>query len=267
MAYFTEHKPGTPSWVDLMSKDLEASKSFYTSLFGWEAEDQFDPDGNVVYVMFKLEGKNVAGMGQQLPHMSEMPALWNMYISTDDIDATTAAVTANGGAVVMPKMQVMTSGSMAVFTDSAGAAFSVWEPGDHIGAEIGNIANTYSWSELNSRDIDAALPFYAAVFGWTYQANDLPTGTYHLIEGGTEEQGMGGAMAMPPGVPDMVPSHWATYFTVDSLDASLATVAENGGMTVMEPMAIPGIGTFAVVHDSQGANFAMMQPEDQDQGS
>ena len=31
------YAPGTPMWVDLASPDLEASKAFYSSLFGWEA--------------------------------------------------------------------------------------------------------------------------------------------------------------------------------------------------------------------------------------
>ncbi|TLZ31474.1 MAG: VOC family protein, partial [Gammaproteobacteria bacterium] len=38
-----EYAPGTPSWVDLGSPDLEASKRFYRALFGWNAETGDDP--------------------------------------------------------------------------------------------------------------------------------------------------------------------------------------------------------------------------------
>ena len=48
------YEPGTPSWVDLASPDLEASVAFYSSLFGWEAEDQGADAGH--YHMFDDEG-------------------------------------------------------------------------------------------------------------------------------------------------------------------------------------------------------------------
>ena len=162
-------------------------------LFGWEGTAQTDPDGNYIYTMFTKGGKNVAGLGGQPPGMpSDMPAVWNSYIATDDVGATAEKVTAAGGNVMMPPMQVLDSGEMAIFSDPTGAAFSVWKAGEHIGAEIGNEPDTYSWNELMTRDIDAALPFYSAVFGWTYDQQDMgPAGIYHVIAGG-ESGGLGG---------------------------------------------------------------------------
>lgn len=261
MAEFTSHDPGTPSWVDLMSADLDGAKAFYAALFGWHMEDQFDDDGNRIYVMATLDGKSVAGMGAIPPGSPEgMPSVWNTYITVADVEATTAKVAEAGGTVMMPAMQVMTSGRMAVFADPAGAAFSVWQPQDHIGIELGNVANTLTWNELMSRDLAASQAFYSSVFGWNYETGEhMPD--YHLITGG-EAGGLGGLMAMPAEVPDMVPSHWAAYFAVTDLAASSALVSENGGQMVTEPMSAPGVGSFATVHDPTGAMFALMQPED-----
>jgi predicted enzyme related to lactoylglutathione lyase len=261
MPDFTSHPAGTPNWVDLMSPDVDASKAFYTAVFGWDADDQFDDDGNRVYVMFSLAGKSVAGLGGQPPGMPDgMPAVWNNYIATDDVAATADKVSAAGGSVMMPPMQVMDSGEMAIFTDPGGAAFSVWKAGQHIGAQVCNENNTYSWNELMTRDIDTALSFYTAVFGWTYEPQDMgPMGTYHVIAGG-ENEGLGGLMAMPPGVPDMVPNHWGVYFTVESVDATVASIIEAGGQVVNGPMDIPGVGRTATVHDPAGGNFNLMQP-------
>ncbi len=261
MPEFTSHPPGTPNWVDLMSPDVDASKAFYTAVFGWDADDQFDDDGNRIYVMFSLDGKSVAGLGGQPPGMPEgMPPVWNTYIATDDVAATAEKVTAGGGSVMMPPMQVMESGEMAIFTDPGGAAFSVWKAGEHIGAQVCNENNTYSWNELMTRDIDNALPFYSAVFGWSYDPQDMgPMGTYHVIAGG-ESQGLGGLMAMPPDVPDMVPNHWGVYFTVESVDATVDLITGAGGQVVNGPMDIPGVGRMATVHDPAGGNFNVMQP-------
>ncbi|MDW3221108.1 MAG: VOC family protein [Acidimicrobiales bacterium] len=260
MVDFASHEPGTPSWVDLMSPDVDASAQFYTSVFGWESEDQLDDDGNRVYVMFRKDGKAVAGLGGQPPGMGEMPAVWNTYITTADVAETTEKVTANGGSVMMPGMQVMTAGEMAIYTDPTGAAFSVWKPVDHIGAEVGNVENTYSWAELNTRDVDAALPFYAAVFGWEYQSGAAMPG-YHLIAGGTNDEGLGGIMQMAPEVPEMVPNHWATYFSVADVAATVGRIEAAGGSIVMPAMPIPGVGTMVVAHDPAGGNFSVMQPE------
>ncbi len=261
MPEFTSHAPGTPCWVDLMSPDVDGAKAFYTSVFGWAADDQLDDDGNRIYVMFSLGGKNVAGLGGQPPGMGAMPPVWNSYISTADVAATSERVAAAGGSVMMPAMQVMDAGEMAIFTDPAGAAFSVWKAGQHIGAEVGNEPNTYSWNELMTRDIDASLAFYSDVFGWTYDPQDMgPMGTYHVIAGG-ESGGLGGLMAMPPDLPDQVPNHWGVYFMVADTAATIEAITGAGGQIVMGPMTIPGVGTSATAHDPAGGSFSILQPE------
>ena len=148
---------------------------------------------------------------------------------------------------------------MATFADPTGAAFSVWEAGQHIGTELGNVANTYSWNELMTRDLSTAQSFYSAVFGWSFEVMETPNGEYHVIAGG-ENGGLGGMMTMPAEVPEMVPNHWGVYFTVDDLDASVAKVQELGGQVVMPAMEMPGIGRMSTVHDCCNAPFTMMQP-------
>jgi predicted enzyme related to lactoylglutathione lyase len=160
--------------------------------------------------------------------------------------------------VMMPPMQVMTAGEMAIFTDPTGAAISIWKAGDHIGAQIGRVANTYSWNELLTRDAETAKKFYSDVFGWTYDVGAMPDGSYNLIEGGDE--GWGGLMTMPAEMPDMVPNHWAVYFSVADVHTTVAAIKANGGQIVQEPFEIPGIGTTAGVHDPAGGNFNVLQP-------
>ena len=72
MPVFTSHAAGTPSWVDVMSPDVDGSKAFYTTVFGWDATDELDEDGNRIYVSFTLDGKSVAGLGGQPPGMPDL---------------------------------------------------------------------------------------------------------------------------------------------------------------------------------------------------
>ena len=51
MAEFTSHTPGSFSWIELATPDLDGAKNFYGSLFGWETKDLFDAHGNSTYAM------------------------------------------------------------------------------------------------------------------------------------------------------------------------------------------------------------------------
>ena len=53
---------GEPGWIDLASSDPAASHTFYATLFGWSVDVVPDPEAGG-YGMFKLGGKEVAGVG------------------------------------------------------------------------------------------------------------------------------------------------------------------------------------------------------------
>jgi len=100
--------PGTVFWVDLASKDMEASKSFYSKLFGWQPQPIPDPQAGG-YTFFMLSGKMAGAVG---PTMSDQqpPAAWSIYFATNDADATTKAVKQGGGKVITEPMDVMGQG-------------------------------------------------------------------------------------------------------------------------------------------------------------
>ena len=59
MPEFSEYPPGTPSWVDLGSPDVDASARFYGELFGWQAAEAGPPEETGGYRMFMKDGKLV----------------------------------------------------------------------------------------------------------------------------------------------------------------------------------------------------------------
>lgn len=258
MPVFTTHPIGAPCWVDLSSPDVDGAIAFYSAVFGWDHEDSFDPEGTRVYTNFSKDGHVVCGLGEQQPEMAGMPPIWSTYIATDDIAAVTARVEAAGGSVMLPELQVMDVGAMAIYADPTDAVFSVWKAGTHLGSGIANDPDTWSWNELLTRDLDPALDFYASVFGWTYDPQEMPGMVYNVVKLGDAE--IGGAMPMPAEVPDMVPNHWAVYFAVEDAAATIAKVAAEGGTIGSGPDEIPGVGTIAILHDPQGGSFCIMQP-------
>lgn len=263
MSEVNEAVPGVFNWVDLMSPDVDAAKEFYGAVFGWEMKDQYDADGNRIYVMCSLRGRTVAGIGGQTDQMQGAPPMWNSYVATDDIDTTTDLVEPAGGAVLMQPMDIFTSGRMAIYSAPDGAVISAWQPGDHIGAELVNEHGAWIWTELLTRDVAAAEPFYEQVFGWTYDEQDMGEGgTYHLAT--ADDRQMAGIMQMPTDMPDEVPNHWVVYFATAEIQTTIDRCTDNGGQLVWGPEAMPDVGTMATIHDPQGGSFSLMQPESVD---
>jgi predicted enzyme related to lactoylglutathione lyase len=250
----TSHAPGTPSWVDI-GTDVEAAKTFYTGLFGWDTEDAGPVEVAGGYGFFTQGGKAVAGYG---PQQNPGPPFWSTYVTVADVDVTTKAVEAAGGTVLVAPMDVMDAGRMAVYLDSGGAAFSAWQPLGHIGAQLVNEPVSMCWTELNTRDVEGAKTFYASVFGWE-AVTGQDEGPMPYVEFKVEGESIAGMMSMPPHLPAEVPPHWLVYFAVDDTDSTIAKATELGGVVHMEPMEIPEVGRFAVLGDPQGAVFAVIK--------
>ncbi len=265
------YQHGLFSWADISSPDPAAGSAFYAALFGWQAEDQHDPEGNYIYTMFSQDGKSTAGMGPQPAEVAEhgMPPMWNSYITVDDVDATIAKWVAAGGSVFMPAMDVLTAGRMAFVADPEGAVVALWQAGDHVGAGVFNQPGTITWNELATRDNAVAREFYAAAIGWEFE-EFAGENEYWLINIPGKQQGdplsddsyNGGVMPMDDNWPAEVPPHWAVYFSVADTDAAAARVAELGGNVVVPAFDTPA-GRIAVVTDPQGGTFSVIAPPQQ----
>lgn len=255
MSERASYAPGTPCWVDLGSPDLDASIEFYGALLGWEVPENENMEQTGGYRRATKNGIDVAGM---MPLMQEgQPPAWSTYVSVTDAEATAAAVTGAGGSVIAEPMDVLGMGHMAVFADPSGAVFGIWQPGTFHGAGLVNEPGALSWNELNTRDLDGAKAFYGAVFGWTFEDNDMgEAGSYTTINNG--ESMVGGILNMDErGVPEGVPAHWQVYFAVEDTDASVTQATGSGGGVMVPPMEVPA-GRFSILTDPHGASFAVI---------
>src|SRR3954451_21615973 len=154
----------------------------------------------------------------------------------------------------MAPMDVMTARRKGVFQEPQGAFFSVWQPGEHAGAQLVNEPGSLSWNELNTRDVDGSKAFYGSVFGWGAVTHEGPMPYTEFQLGGEPVAGM---LSMPDTM-EGIPPHWLVYFAVDDADATVARCQELGGSVLMAPMDIPQ-GRFAVRADSKGAPFAVIR--------
>jgi predicted enzyme related to lactoylglutathione lyase len=245
---------GAPCWIDLFTTDPDKSRSFYSELMGWKAEEPNEAFGG--YFNFSKDGVLVAG-GMRNDGEGGVPDHWNVYLAVEDAEATIAAATAHGGGVIVPAMAVADLGTMAVITDAGGAAVGLWQPGTHKG--IGLIAEpgAPAWFELHTRDYDASVQFYQDVFGWDAKTmSDTPEFRYTTL--GEGEGALAGLMDSTGFLPEGVPAHWAVYLRVEDTDAAVKTAVDLGGAVVMPAEDTP-YGRIAMVSDPTGAHFRLVQ--------
>ncbi len=140
----TVYPSGTFSWADLGTTDFAGAKTFYKELFGWELEDMPAGEG-FVYSMARLDGKYVAAIYEQMEEQRAqgVPPNWLSYITVDDLEARTAEAERLGAGVLSPPFDVLDSGRMSLVSDPTGAVFSMWQPGNHIGAQLVNGGRGY----------------------------------------------------------------------------------------------------------------------------
>jgi predicted enzyme related to lactoylglutathione lyase len=117
------NEPGTWSWSELLTTDVEASKAFYGSVFGWTSQTHGGPTGE--YTEWQVNGRSVGGMMLKPPMLpAEVPSFWAAYFAVADADAAVTRVAELGGSVLMAPMDIE-PGRFATVADPFGGTFNV----------------------------------------------------------------------------------------------------------------------------------------------
>lgn len=243
---------GTPCWVDLAVDDVARATTFYSDLFGWDAE--VGPPETGGYVMCTIDGRPVAGMMAKMGDPNQ-PNAWTTYLATDDADDTAAKITAAGGQVLAAPMDVMDVGRMSVAADPGGAVFGIWQARAHSGMQLANEPGAVCWNENMSRDFDGNKAFYGAVFGYGY--DDMSGDDFRYATFKTTGDPLGGIGDIGGMAPAETPAHWMTYFAVDDADEAVAKAIKLGGRLIRPAWDSP-YGRMAMLADDQGTVFAII---------
>jgi predicted enzyme related to lactoylglutathione lyase len=256
------YKPGTFCWVDFAATNAGAAKAFYGELLDWLAID-LPTDIGGVYTMFEKDGKAVCGLWQMSEEMigQGIRASWQSYVSVESVDLSVAQAAELGAAVLMQPYDVMKAGRMAVIRDPTGAVLALWEPDEHIGADIVNVPGALCWNELQTHDPSKAKAFYGDLFGWTAGRISGSEGQPYW-EFRNADVLAGGMIEIQSGWGE-VPPNWAVYFAVADCDATVNQALDLDGELLVPPRDVAGTGRFAFLQDPLGAVFAVIALEGQ----
>jgi predicted enzyme related to lactoylglutathione lyase len=119
------NEPGSLTWNELMTRDVDGAKRFYGAVFGIEPVE-FPMGEGTPYVIFQVNDRGVAGvlaMGDEIP--AEMPSVWVTYFAVADTDGAVKKATSLGATVSREPFDIPGVGRIAVLNGPAGETFAV----------------------------------------------------------------------------------------------------------------------------------------------
>ncbi len=112
-----------------------------------------------------------------------------------------------------------------------------------------------NWVDLGTTDVDSAVTFYSAVFGWQFQSAGPEAGGYGMFTLDGKTVGAAGPLTEQAAAPS-----WTIYFHAPDANATAAAVKQAGGAVRAEPFDVFSAGRMAQFTDPTGALFAVWQP-------
>ncbi len=115
---------GAPTWCETLTNDPARARTFYESLFGWNASTQ--PMEGFDYTVFSLAGRNVAGLMSIPPGMTSPPH-WGVYFAVHNIEETADTGVRLGGTLCVPIRDIPAVGRFCGLISPQGVMFYVLE--------------------------------------------------------------------------------------------------------------------------------------------
>jgi predicted enzyme related to lactoylglutathione lyase len=131
-----------------------------------------------------------------------------------------------------------------------------------MGERTQHTPGTFSWTDLNTTDQEAAKAFYSGLFGW--EITDMPAGEGVVYSMAAIDGKWVGAISPQPQQQREagVPPAWNSYITVANVDEAAAKARELGATVHAPPFDVMEAGRMAVVQDPQGAWFLLWQAKE-----
>lgn len=107
-------------WNELLTRDVEKAKKFYSDTIGWSFESMQSPMGT--YWIARLGNKSVGGLLTiDGPQFDGVPEHWMSYLAVDEVDARVKKAIAAGATLMRPIFDVPGVGRIAILNEPGGA--------------------------------------------------------------------------------------------------------------------------------------------------
>jgi hypothetical protein len=250
------HLPGKFVWADYFTSNVEAARTFYTALFGWEWREVVQEPQHR-YGVFYQNGEPVAGVAYRAaPDPTREYGRWIYYMSVRDVAAAVSAVDAHGGKTLLPPRSYVDRGTFAVLSDPEAAPFGVMRSssGDPLDYQVEQ--GEWLWFGLLATDAAAAAKFYAGLVGYDTHGPEPADGVLDYVLS-KESYARAGVRQLA----DNSQSHpsWVGYVRVEDVAKTAATVSGLGGTALLGPDSDVLAGDLAILADPLGAPVGIIR--------
>ena len=236
-------------FVAISANDLSGSTAFYGTIFGWqthvvtpEVTGAATPRGPNV----SLRANTPDGFPGVVP-----------FIGVADVPSMLDRIVGGGGTVERAPWSVPVAGTLARFADPSGTIYGLTSgvPGTlapipvPFGSNPKPPAGTICSVEMYSTDHTVTARFFNSLFEWGTRET-MPQ--YLGFDPGAGISGV--FQSHTPSLPAVA------YVYVPDVAATLEEIEAAGGRRVGEPMAVPGMGTFAYFTDPSGTHMGLIGP-------
>lgn len=112
-----------------------------------------------------------------------------------------------------------------------------------------------NWLDVGTSDLDGAISFYGALFGWQFRSAGPDAGGYGFFE--LDGKIVAGAMRTTP---EQGRPSWNVYFRSADAESTAKAVEPARGAVLVPPMDVTEAGRMAVFADEAGVPFGIWQP-------
>ena len=118
-----------------------------------------------------------------------------------------------------------------------------------------SLPGKFIFADFFTSDIEAAKRFYGSLFGWEWRW-ESPDHSYGIFyQGDIAVAGVALKEETDTGRPY---GRWIYYISTEDVPKKVADIVAAGGRVLLEPRSMPDRGTLAVVADTEGAPFGLL---------
>jgi predicted enzyme related to lactoylglutathione lyase len=250
-----EHLPGKFVWADLFTNDVERARKFYEQVFDWDwrvvtAEPQH-------YGLLYSNGEAVAGIvHRDAPEGHSDYGRWVHFISTTDIRKTGGAIVRKGGEELLGYRNHAERGEFAIYAGPHREVFGIIRSSSGDPVDYQPAVGDWIWWQLFTRDVQAAVDYYQALFG--YDAHEKRNTPGFLA---VQLSAHGYARAAVGPLPDDAESspNWIGFIRVGDMTRTLEKVVAEGGKVLLAPDPEMPHGDLAVISDPVGTLVGLLR--------
>jgi predicted enzyme related to lactoylglutathione lyase len=256
-----EHHAGKMLWADLVTPDLDAAEKFYGALFGWTFKRI--RAGASEYAVVMLNGRPIGGMIKRpIPAGESHQPAWLTFMAAADADAAKRVAVAHGAKVLADCKNYPMRGRQCVISDPEGAVFAILASSSGDSPDYLPVVGEWIWSSLHAKDAGTEAAFYQDLFGFDVFEAPSSDDAEHLILS-TDDYARASANGHSPGSSHRH-SHWLNFVRVESAAQAAAKATAMGGHVLVEPRVDRHGGMLAILSDTAGAPFGVMEWSDSD---